>query len=41
MLIPRQRRRIGRPRPTLPGPRRPIPPRRLPGPWNHNHTEES
>ncbi|MEU9678708.1 hypothetical protein AB0D92_35090 [Streptomyces parvus] len=37
---PRPRRRIGRPRPTFPGPRNPIPPHRLSGPWTHNHTED-
>ncbi|MFD5413474.1 hypothetical protein [Streptomyces nojiriensis] len=28
------RRRIGRPRPTIPGPRYPPPQRRLPGTWS-------
>ncbi len=31
VLTPRPRRRIGRPRPTTPGPRYPLPQRRLPG----------
>ncbi len=33
MLIPRPRRRIGRPRPAVPGPRYPHRPRRLPRSW--------
>ncbi|WP_326793998.1 hypothetical protein OHA79_52220 (plasmid) [Streptomyces sp. NBC_00841] len=33
VLTPRPRRRIGRPRPTRPGPRYPLPPHRLPGTW--------
>lgn len=34
MLIPRPRRRIGRPRPQRPGPRYPHRPDRLPGAWS-------
>ncbi|MDJ0385247.1 hypothetical protein [Streptomyces sp. G-G2] len=33
VLIPRPRRRIGRPRPQRPGPRYPLRPDRLPGTW--------
>ncbi|WP_329449302.1 hypothetical protein OG906_42745 (plasmid) [Streptomyces sp. NBC_01426] len=34
VITPRPRRRIGRPRPTIPGPRYPLPQRRLPGTWS-------
>ncbi|MEU3953618.1 hypothetical protein AB0F45_15060 [Streptomyces achromogenes] len=34
VLIPRPRRRIGRPRPQRPGPRNPQRPVRLPGTWS-------